>query len=56
MKIYNLDGTTVFAPGSEWLWAMKEYVALVLTSWAAAPASYPAACTLLNGAGTRLAR
>ena len=31
MKLINLDGLSLFGPGSEWFWAMAQFILVVLT-------------------------
>ncbi len=34
MRFFNLDGMAVFGPGSEWLWTMAQFLALLITGLA----------------------
>ena len=34
MRIVNLDGMAIFGPGSEWLWTMVQFLALLMTGLA----------------------
>lgn len=34
MRLFNLDGMAIFGPGSEWLWTMAQFLALLVTGLA----------------------
>lgn len=34
MTLFNLDGATLFGPGSEWLWIFAQFIALAITGLA----------------------
>jgi hypothetical protein len=34
MTLFNLDGATIFGPGSEWLWIFAQFIALAITGLA----------------------
>ena len=31
MSLFNLEGSAIFGPGSEWLWSMAQFVLVALT-------------------------